>query len=99
LPSNLALIWLVADDYSSGMTDMVTLTNRYVLALLFQTWTGANWTTNDGWLSSQPECTWYGITCDGTAITGIELGDNSLQSGASDGLPTELFTLTSLSEF
>jgi hypothetical protein len=98
-PSNLALIWLAVDDFSSGTTDMVTLTNRYVLALLFQTWTGANWKTNDGWLSSQSECTWYGITCNESAITGIELGENSLQSSADDGLPTELFTLTSLSEF
>ena len=97
-PSNLALIWLATDDYSSAMTDIATLTNRFVLALLFQTWMGSTWKTNDGWLSSQSECTWYGITCNGTAITGIELGDNFLRSGLEDGLPTELFTLTSLSK-
>jgi hypothetical protein len=97
-PINLALVWLATDDYSSATTNMVTLTNRYVLALLFHTWSGTNWTTNDGWLSSRSECTWYGITCNGTAITSIELGDNSLRSGQEDGLPTELFTLTSLSK-
>jgi hypothetical protein len=98
-PSNLALAWLATDEYSSATTDMVTLTNRYVLALLFHTWTGTSWKTSDGWLSSLSECRWYGITCDGTAITGIELGGNSLQSGPDDGLPTEMFILTSLSKF
>jgi hypothetical protein len=98
VPNNLALVWLATYEYSLAMTDMVTLTNRYILALLFHTWTGTNWKINDGWLLSLSECMWYGITCDGTAITGIELGGNSLQSGPEDGLPTEMFTLTSLSE-
>jgi hypothetical protein len=97
--SNVALAWLATDDYSSSTTDMVTLTNRFVLAFLFQTWMGTNWKRNDGWLSSQSECSWYGITCDGIDITEIELGSNSLQSGPEDGLPVELFTLTSLSKF
>jgi hypothetical protein len=96
--TNLALAWLATDEYSSTTTDMVTLTNRFVLALLFQTWMGTKWKKNDGWLSPQSECRWYGITCNGVDITGIELGANNLRSSPGNGLPAELFTLTSLSK-
>lgn len=97
-PENAALAWLSTDEYATLTTDVVTLTNRYVLALLFQTWKGTDWTQNTGWLSATSECSWYGISCDGTAVVGMELGSNRLQSSTADnGLPVELFALTSLS--
>jgi len=96
-PENLALAWLATDEYSSSTSEVVTLTNRYVLAVLFQSWTGTDWNTNTGWLSPSSECEWFGITCEGTGVVGLELGDNSLRSSTSEnGLPVELFALTSL---
>lgn len=94
---NLALAWLATDEYSSSTNDPVVLTNRYVLAVLYQSWMGNDWETNEGWLSPQSECNWYGIVCQDTSIVGIELGHNSLRSSSADNsLPLELFSLTSL---
>lgn len=99
-PENAALAWLATDEYSSSTTDAVTLTNRYVLALLFQSWTGTDWTASTGWLSSTSECSWFGISCEGNAVVGLELGNNDLKSSTSEnGLPVELFSLTSLSKW
>jgi hypothetical protein len=101
-PDNLALAWLATDEYSIMETNQEVLTNRYVLAFLFQVWSGPSWKDNLGWLSPTPECDWYGISCEENAIVGLELGGNSLASTTDDddnnGLPSELFTLTSLSK-
>jgi Leucine-rich repeat (LRR) protein len=82
-------------------TNQEVLINRYVLAFLFQVWSGPSWKDNLGWLSPTPECDWYGISCEENAIVGLELGGNSLASTTDDdnGLPSELFTLTSLKTF
>jgi hypothetical protein len=99
-PDNLALAWLATDEYSIMETNQEVLINRYVLAFLFQVWSGPSWKDNLGWLSPTPECDWYGISCEENAIVGLELGGNSLASTTDDdnGLPSELFTLTSLSK-
>jgi hypothetical protein len=95
---NLALAWLATDEYSLFVSDELVLTNRLVLALLYQVWSGPSWDDNLGWLSPLSECDWHGISCEGNAIVGLELGDNSLASTTDDnGMPIELFTLTSLS--
>lgn len=44
------------------------------------------WTSSTNWLSSESECEWEGITCEGDAVSGILLREHNL----SGSLPVEL---------
>ncbi len=57
-PQNQALVWLASDEGTT--TD---LRQRYTYALLFTLWNGPGWAKRDKWLSSDDECTWYGLDC------------------------------------
>ncbi|MGS2717049.1 S8 family serine peptidase [Eionea flava] len=50
------------------------------LVTFYESTDGANWTNNDGWLSTDMPCSWYGIVCslDGH-VSNIFLGFNNLQ--------------------
>jgi subtilisin family serine protease len=50
------------------------------LVTLYEATDGANWTNNDGWLSTNTPCSWSGIICslDGH-VSNIWLGSNNLQ--------------------
>lgn len=47
---------------------------RAALVDLYQSTNGANWDQNEKWLSSESECTWYGVTCDETQSNVVDLG-------------------------
>lgn len=67
---------------------------RTALLDLYQSTNGANWSNNSKWLSSEPECTWYGVVCDETqsSVIHLELYDNNL-----DGtLPRSIRNFTKL---
>lgn len=52
---------------------------RRHLVRLYQSCGGREWYQKDGWVSSDPYCTWHGITCnDGGSVVAIELGSNNL---------------------
>jgi len=54
---------------------------RQALIALYDSTNGAEWTNNTGWLGAAgSECTWYGVTCNGTetAVTGLNLAGNNL---------------------
>ncbi|NDJ09648.1 MAG: hypothetical protein EBY17_00425 [Acidobacteriia bacterium] len=57
---------------------------RDALIALYNSTNGDSWTTKTNWKSAGifsaagTECTWYGITCTGGAVTGIILPTNSL---------------------
>src|SRR5687768_579906 len=46
---------------------------RAALVDLYQSTNGAGWDENAKWLSNEPECTWYGVTCDETQSNVIDL--------------------------
>jgi hypothetical protein len=92
-PRNQALVWLASGDGISAEPDM---RQRYLLALLFITWTGQDWTANTGWLSANTECSWIGITCDGTnQVVKIRLPGTNLSGNLSSDF-TLISSLTSL---
>jgi len=61
----------------SGIPDI----QRDVLIDLYNAADGANWTDSTGWMGAPgTECSWSGVTCDGTGttITNLDLGSNNL---------------------
>jgi Leucine-rich repeat (LRR) protein len=93
-PQNQALVWLASGD--GGSTD-ATMRQRYVLALLFILWNGEAWKSNDGWLFSDSECMWTGVSCgENEAVVAIDLHNNSL-AGEFGSDVSLLTSLTSLS--
>ena len=68
---------------------------RTALIDLYNSTNGASWTNNTGWVTQTPgtECTWFGVTCDGTpVVTQIFLPGNLL----SGPLPSTIGNLTNL---
>lgn len=53
---------------------------------LYNATNGASWTNNTNWLTAGAECTWFGVTCDGSAthVTGLALASNQLVGTLSD---------------
>ena len=55
------------------------LTDREILALLYEGTGGARWTTGEHWLSDRPLNEWRGVTIDGDGrVTGLSLPSNNL---------------------
>ena len=54
------------------------LVKRWVLASFYYATNGDNWIVNDGWLTSQSECSWYGVSCLNGAVSKLELEQNRL---------------------
>jgi hypothetical protein len=78
-PENQALVWLASVDGGSGTTSSDTLMQRYRLALLFILWNGPLWAGADGWLSSESECSWFGIICNSqNQVTAIMLNNQNI---------------------
>ncbi|MEE4359737.1 MAG: hypothetical protein V2I97_24920 [Desulfococcaceae bacterium] len=75
----------------------IPATEREALIALYNSTDGANWNNNEGWLGPEgTECSWYGITCDGSGnVTSIDLRSNNLQGS----IPAEIGNLTNLSSF
>jgi hypothetical protein len=88
-PSNQALVWLASATGSSSPN----LRQRFILAMVYIMWNGILWTVNDGWLSSDNECTWNGLSCDRFGeVTQVELYNNEVTGS----LGTAFSLLTSL---
>lgn len=89
------------------IVDTALVYQRYTLAVFYYTLDGSNWnsctenepeipcsTEQERWLSAASECDWYGITCDDAGLVShLDLPSHGLNG---DGLPVELFSLTSL---
>jgi len=68
----------------------IPATERAALIALYTNTDGDNWTGHSGWKTpplaedgfSMPgtECTWYGVSCDIAAVTGLDLAENQLYS-------------------
>ncbi len=64
------------------------------LVALYTSTNGAGWSNNTGWNITNTPCSWYGVTCSGGNVTGIELHQNGL-SGA---IPAEVGNLANLTD-
>lgn len=64
------------------------------LAHLYLGSNGPAWKTHTGWLSDEPYCTWFGVSCDDGKITGLHLPENNLDGS----VPVELGALSSLKD-
>jgi hypothetical protein len=76
-PAYQAYDWLLNTDITVGCDNgMVSLRQRYILAVFYYMTNGDTWIRNDGWLKSDnPECTWFGVACDlNGLVTSLLLG-------------------------
>ena len=62
------------------------------LLSLYSALHGADWSNNSRWLSEAPPCSWFGVTCAGSNITGIDLQGNELKGT----VPTQVGQLLEL---
>ena len=70
-------------------------TDRAALVALYEATNGANWTSNDNWLSDRPIGEWHGVTTDRSGrVTKLSLDFNQL----SGEIPEELGSLVNLQE-
>lgn len=67
-----ALKWL--SDSNLEYMDSARVQQRYVLAVLYFSLQAEKWADDNGWLSSDHECTWYGVKCgsDGSSSFPVE---------------------------
>ena len=73
----------------------VVETDRAALVALYEATDGANWRSNDNWLSDRPIGEWYGVTTDRSGrVTELSLDFNQL----SGEIPGELGSLVNLQE-
>ena len=89
-----AYAWLAGDVSSSQEATTYSterVLQRYALGVLYFATNGVNWSMSDGWLTSEDECTWYGISgcqdANTDKIISIELKGNELVGT----IPPELF--------
>jgi Leucine-rich repeat (LRR) protein len=68
---------------------------RSVLMTLYILLNGTEWLDQTNWNSDKSVCTWFGITCNSSAVTEISLEDNNLDSGEGD-VSALLFSLPHL---
>ena len=63
-----------------------------ILQAIYIATNGNNWNRSDGWLSDDPPCKWYGITCVNGVIVEINLSKNNLDGS----IPPEIGSLITL---
>ena len=83
-----AMCWWIKDLQNTVTEDDLddTKVQRYLLALLYFSTDGDNWSNNKNWLGKESVCFWYGITCVSSAVTEINLALNELKAT----IPSEL---------
>ena len=81
--------------YSISFSDAPAFSadERAALVALYNATDGANWTNKNGWLGDTgTECSWFGVSCDGYGVIGINLIGNGLVGT----IPSELSQLSEL---
>ena len=85
--------WLGGVASHEGTTECAPLTDRDVLAVLYEATDGPNWAASDNWLTDAPLSDWHGVLTDASGrVWALSLGDN----GLSGPIPPELGRLANL---
>ena len=71
-----AISWLYASDRND--TSDHQLVQRWALASFYYATNGNGWLDNEGWMTTDDECTWFGITCIDGIVHKLELVQNHL---------------------
>eukprot|EP00978_Attheya_sp_CCMP212_P004239 scaffold9310_cov51-Attheya_sp.AAC.3 len=84
-----------------GTTECVLpakVVEKLILEFLYENLNGHQWTRQDNWMSDEPICRWYGVTCanhtSGAAdhgVVSVSLQRNNLASSASSSTISNLF--------
>ena len=73
-----AYTWL-GNNLKLNEYDDVHLKQRFAMACLYYaTNADGNWETDDGWLSDDDECTWYGANCENGFLITLNMTSNGL---------------------
>jgi Leucine-rich repeat (LRR) protein/subtilisin family serine protease len=62
------------------------------LAAFYSATGGSGWTDDSGWFENDQPCTWFGVVCNGSEVTALNLGGNRLAGR----IPAEISSLTGL---
>ncbi len=73
----LAFNWMYKIGPIASVPDR-RLVQRWILASFYFGLGGDDWIINDGWLTVEDECEWYGITCINGVVSQLELEQNRL---------------------
>jgi Leucine-rich repeat (LRR) protein len=95
------LILVLMSPLTQAATDCATVTEIpstecEALVALYNSTGGDNWTRNSGWLDTNTPCEWYGVTCNGGHVSGIDLGWDGSSNNLTGTIPTELGNLSNL---
>mmetsp|Transcript_6254 Transcript_6254/g.7930 ORF Transcript_6254/g.7930 Transcript_6254/m.7930 type:complete len:619 (+) Transcript_6254:165-2021(+) len=73
-----ALNWVLNENSQSNTCELDddVVAQRYILAVFYFSTNGDDWNVNSNWLSSEGECSWYGILCSFSPI--IENNDSRI---------------------
>ena len=90
-PQYQALQWL-ASEPNVGSYSSAKKVQRWVLATLYHSTAGSQWTSSTSWLSQINECSWYQVACDNTQtfVESLTLGSNNMVGS----LPLEITLLS-----
>jgi hypothetical protein len=79
-PANKALLWLA----TVNSQDDIDLLQRYVLAFLYFSTEGPEWSAQENWIQDVNVCTWYGVECsDEKLVDFVNLNRNELSGPVS----------------
>jgi uncharacterized protein YjbI with pentapeptide repeats len=102
--ANVANLYLYNNQFSGSIPPALADVNhldlsnnprldRAILLKLYSSTYALNWTNKTGWAGAVgTECDWYGVTCTGGDLTGLNLASNNLVGT----IPSELGDLTTL---
>ena len=74
IPQGEAFRWLDEVDLGTDVCAYSTLEQRYSLAVLYYSTRGSSWMEQAGWITADPECSWFNITCNAASdVVAIKL--------------------------
>ena len=78
--ANAAFTWLM-DNKHLDRYDNTRIKQRFALVTLYlaTNFEEKPWTTDDGWMTNDNECTWHGVTCQNDAVVALNLTTNGIQ--------------------
>lgn len=89
-PENQALLWLSSGLKNGGEIDYLIRLQRYILAVVYYSNGGTEWSRSSSWLSDENACGWEGVECnDDLHVRILNLDENNL-TGQISAAPTFL---------